>query len=104
MDVHLVAFSDGVSTRRGTLMAGLAHAVPTLATLGASTDSVLRGADGEALLLAPAGSPESFHDHLRDLIGDLDLRKRIGVGGRELYAREFDWPVLTERFLEALPE
>lgn len=104
MDVHLVAFIDGVSTRRGTLMAGLQHGVPTVGTLGHSTDGILLDAAEEALLLAPVDAPADFSQSLIGLVGDVDLRQRVGVSGRRLYEREFDWPVTSKRLLEALAE
>ena len=104
MDVHLAAFVDGISTRRGTLMAGLQHGVATVGTSGRLTDSVLREADGTALLLAPVESAEKFHDCVLRLIRDRDLRQKIGVGGHELYSREFDWIPIARRLIDALAQ
>jgi len=104
MDIHLVAFLDGVSTRRGTLMAGLQHGVPTVGTSGVSTDSVLRAADGRAFLLSPAESPQAFCECVLRLSTDGDLRLMLGAGAGALYEREFDWTTLAKRLLDALTE
>ena len=102
MDIHLAAFADGISTRRGTLMTGLQHGVATVGTHGRMTDSVLRRADGEALLLAPVDSAERFHDCVLRLTGDRDLRESVGAGAHELYSREFDWINIARQLIDAL--
>jgi glycosyltransferase involved in cell wall biosynthesis len=102
MDVYLAAFVDGVSTRRGSLMAGLQHGLPTVGTVGPWTDSILRGADGDALLLAPVNSPVQFCDRVVRLSAHNGLRHQLARGARALYEREFAWPVIASRLRERL--
>jgi glycosyltransferase involved in cell wall biosynthesis len=102
MDVFLAAFVDGVSTRRGSLMAGLQHGLPTVGTIGPWTDSVLRRADGEALLLAPVDSPVQFCDCVLRLSAHNGLRRQLAHGARVLYEREFAWPTIANRLRERL--
>ena len=45
-DLNLSAFIDGVSTRRGSLMAALQHGVASVGTRGYLTDQMLLNEDG----------------------------------------------------------
>ncbi|MGI4790762.1 MAG: glycosyltransferase family 4 protein [Janthinobacterium lividum] len=102
MDIHLTPFTDGVSTRRGSLMTGLQHGIATVGTSGIHTDSILREADGKAFLLAEANRPEQFISHVLRLAEDSALRERIGQEGRRLYDSEFYWGSIAERLLGGL--
>ncbi len=100
-DLLLLPFIDGVSTRRTTLMAGLAHGLPVAGLRGEHTDAVLRESDG-ALMLTPLGDVEGFADAVARLAADAERLRAIGRAGRELYAREFDWPVAARRVLSVV--
>ena len=100
-DVFLAPYIDGVSTRRGSLMAALQHGVPVLGTVGPLTDSVLREAH-DALRLVPVGEPDSFADMAECLALDAGERHRLGDEGRSLYRSCFDWPVIARELLAAV--
>jgi glycosyltransferase involved in cell wall biosynthesis len=102
-DLFLVPVADGVSTRRGSLMAALQHELAVLGTAGPLTDSVLREA-GPALRLTVVGDADAFAAAAAALAEDEDARGAAGTAARDLYEREFDWPVIAERLLAALPE
>lgn len=104
MDLYLAAFLDGVSTRRTTLMTGLQHGIPTIGTSGELTDGVLRAAHDDALVLVDVATPEHFAHAALRLLGDPELRDRIGARGRELYEREFDWPGIARRLVATLSD
>jgi glycosyltransferase involved in cell wall biosynthesis len=93
-DIVLLPLTDGVSTRRGTLMAALAHGRPVLGLRGHSTDTVLAAAP-DALVLTPVGEPSAFARTAVELAGDPARLRQIGEAGRRLYEAEFDWPVLA---------
>jgi glycosyltransferase involved in cell wall biosynthesis len=101
-DLFLVPVADGVSTRRGSLMAALQHGLPVLGTAGPLTDSVLREA-APALALTGVGDAGAFAATAAALAEDPDARRAAGAAARELYEREFDWPVIGARLLAALP-
>ena len=102
VDVFLTPFIDGVSTRRGSMMAGLQHGLATVGTDGPLTDQILRRHDGTALVLTPVASAEAWAEQAMRLAGDAPLRQRLGRAARELYRREFDWPVISRHLLDAL--
>lgn len=99
-DLFLAPTADGVSTRRGSTMAALQHAVPVLATTGPLTDSVLRGTP--ALRLAPVGDRDAYARAAAELAADPLRRRTVGGAGRDLYEREFDWPVIGRKLIAGL--
>jgi UDP-glucose:(heptosyl)LPS alpha-1,3-glucosyltransferase len=104
-DVVLLPFTDGVSTRRTTLMAALAHGRPVLGLRGRHTDAVLAEAQ-DALVLTPAGDPAAFSRAAVELAGDRRRLRAIGDAGHRLYKANFDWPVVARQVasvLETIP-
>ncbi len=95
-DLVLLPFTDGVSTRRTTMMAALAHGTPVLGLRGHNTDSILTEAS-EALVLTPVGDLAAFGHAAVELTSDPPRLKAIGEAGRALYESRFDWPVIAQR-------
>ncbi len=94
-DVFLAPYRDGVSTRRGSVMAALQHGVPVVGTAGHLSDDVLRDAPG--LTLVAIGAPDDYARAVASLVRDGERRAELGAAGRQLYERSFDWPVLVGR-------
>jgi glycosyltransferase involved in cell wall biosynthesis len=103
-DLFLAPVGDGVSTRRGSVMAALQHGLPVVGTDGKLTDPVLRRGGRTALFLAGVDERERFAEFAVALAADAKARAAAGTAARELYEREFDWPVIAGRLLGALPE
>jgi glycosyltransferase involved in cell wall biosynthesis len=97
-DVFLAPYSDGVSTRRGSMMAALQHGVPVVATSGRLTDRLLFD-NPEAVLLNPVTDIESFALGVNRALVGHDQRRRAA---RQLYSDRFDWPVVARRMLDDL--
>jgi len=93
-DVMLLPFADGISTRRGTLMAALAHGVPVLGLNGHNTDAVLAQA-ADAIVLTPVGDRAAFVRAVVELTRDPARMRATGDAGRRLYESRFGWPVLA---------
>jgi glycosyltransferase involved in cell wall biosynthesis len=102
MDVYLAPFTDGVSTRRSSFMVGLQHSIPTVSTVGYSTDNVLLKERDEAFFLAPVTSAKEFNAKVTRLTQDAELRSKMGAKGRRLYESEFAWNVIADRLLTYL--
>lgn len=100
-DLVLLPFTDGLSTRRTTLMAALAHGLPVVGIRGRNTDRVLAD-HPQALVLVPAGDRGAYADAAADLAADPARRRAVGDAGRRLYETAFDWPVLARRTAAAL--
>ena len=102
MDIFLAPFSDGVSTRRGSMMAGIQHGIATVSTRGEFTDEMLKREAGRSLLLAPADDVNAYAGEVASLICDALLREQLGSAAAEFYRRDFDWPVIARRVMSAL--
>lgn len=100
-DICLLPFSDGVSMRRTTLAAALAHGLPVLATEGPATEQLLRDAP-DALALSPTDDQERFARSALDLADDPGRRSRMRNAARVFYTEEMDWPVTCERVITVL--
>ncbi|PQJ34587.1 hypothetical protein BSZ35_08230 [Salinibacter sp. 10B] len=97
MDLYLAPFVKGVSTRRGSFMTSLQHAVPTVATSGCQTDPIFHEHDGRALILAPETDVDAFAEAATALFLRSDTeRDALGQAGQHLYRHSFDWPVLAQ--------
>lgn len=93
-DVCLLPYRDGVSFRRGSLMAALAHGLPTVSTKpGAPVEGLV---EGESILLVPVDDVPGAADAVERLGQSLDLRARLGRGALEL-AQQFGWPGIAAR-------
>lgn len=102
MDIHLCPFTDGVSTRRGSMMTGLQHGIATVGTIGESTSPNLAALDGTIFLLSRPAEIDRFSNHVLNLVTDSDYRFRIGMAGQEYYEQVFAFPAVAKQMREAL--
>jgi glycosyltransferase involved in cell wall biosynthesis len=95
-DIVLLPFTDGVSTRRSTLMAALAHGRPVLGSRGHNTDALLAQAT-DAMVLTRADDRAAFTRAAVKLTSDPVRLRAVGDAGRRLYESRFDWPVTARQ-------
>ncbi len=93
-DLYVVPYDGGASTRRGSLMAGLAAGMAVVTTHPEIPSAYFR--DGENLALVPAGDPEALARLMRELLADDGRRRGLERGARELALR-FDWDGIAEQ-------
>lgn len=87
-DMIALPYRDGVSFRRGSFMAALAHGCAIITTHPAVELPELR--DGENVRLIPPDSPAALAGAIRELASDRALREQLQTGARQLAAR-FTW-------------
>jgi glycosyltransferase involved in cell wall biosynthesis len=87
-DLLVQPFPDGVSTRRTSVMAGLAHGVAVATTEGRLTEPLW--AASRAVALAPAGDARAMSETVARLLRDAPARARLAADGRALYHQRFD--------------
>lgn len=87
-DLLIQPYPDGVSSRRGSLMAGLSHGKAIVATIGHLSEPFWETTD--AVLLAPAGDTAAFVTLVKELCADATRRGRLGAGAARLYRERFD--------------
>jgi len=97
-DLLFQPYPDGVTTRRTSVMAGLANAVPIVTTAGALTEQVWHETKAAALV-SPAGASQAVAAVGR-LLDSADDRAALGRHGRQVYTERFS----IERTVEALRE
>lgn len=95
-DVLVQPYPDGVSSRRTSVMAGLALGLPIVTPHGDLTESVW--AEDDAVELAPAVVPASLVRTTETLLADADRRQRLRVNALRMYASRF----ALERVVEKL--
>lgn len=101
-DVGVLPFDDGASLRHGTLMAALAHGLPTVTTrLNDGEDAIEPGGApvlvaGDNCLLTPPRDVAALAEAVRTLLESPALRARLSEGARRL-AAEFTWERIAER-------
>ncbi|MFF0164886.1 glycosyltransferase family 4 protein [Streptomyces prasinus] len=83
----------------------MATGTPLLATTGGAIPEVA-GRDGETCLAVPPGDAQALAAGLNRLLGDPELRARLGAAGRERVLRHFTWARAAEgtvaRYREAM--
>lgn len=87
-DLLVQPYPDGVSARRTSVMAGLAHGLAVVTTKGRLTEGLWQ--ESGAVALAPAGDDDALLDEVRRLLASPESRARLGEAARKLYRERFD--------------
>jgi hypothetical protein len=86
-DLMLQPYPDGVSTRRGSVMAALAHQRAVVTTAGTFTEPLWP--ESGAVTLAPAGDHQEMYAEASRLAANEGKRSRIASAGKRLYDERF---------------
>ena len=100
-DICVLPYRDGASTRRGTLMAALAHGLPVVTTEPAVPVAGFR--DGENMLFAPRRDAAALAATIARLADAPALRRQLAAGAAEL-ASQFTWPAIAAETLRFYAE
>jgi glycosyltransferase involved in cell wall biosynthesis len=92
-DIFIAPYDEGVSIRRGSLMAALANGLPVVST--APRIAIPYFKSGENVILAERGKIPGLVSAVERLCGDKELREKISKNALEL-AKRFDWDVIAE--------
>jgi glycosyltransferase involved in cell wall biosynthesis len=95
-DLMLQPYPDGVSTRRSSMMAALAHGRPAVSIVGRLSEPLW--AELGLVATAPADDPGAFVAAAERLLADPDARARLGAKASDEYGRRF----AAERTIEGL--
>ena len=87
-DLAIQPYPDGISTRRTSAMASLAHGVPLVTTIGHLTEDFWRKTD--AVAIVPAFDVAALVQRVADLLDDESERFRMSERARQMYDAEFD--------------
>ncbi len=100
-DIIALPFKDGVSLRRGTLMAALAHGCPIISTQPQVKIPELE--DKAALQLVPPDNPHQLAEALLDMHKNEGVRLRLGQSAAEL-SRQFQWDSIATAALDFIEQ
>lgn len=96
-DLLVQPYTDGVTTRRTTVMAGLALGLPILTNAGQFTEAVWRGTG--AVELSATSDPNEMLSLANDLLNDLPRRRDLGRRAKRLYLSSFSMECAIEQLL-----
>ena len=100
-DVCVLPYRDGVSFRRGSFMAALAHGMPIVSTLPQHSNPLLT--DGANILLVPPDDPASTAEAVERIASAPGLRDRLSRGASAL-AEHFTWERIAAETAELFRE
>ncbi len=96
MDICLLAtFTEGISN---SIMEYMALGKPVIATDGGGTKEIV--ADGNTGYLIQQSDPEQLAEKIEILLNDPDMRKRMGMKGKERVAEIFSIDQMTKKYLD----
>jgi glycosyltransferase involved in cell wall biosynthesis len=81
-------FIDGVSSRRTSVMAALAHGLPIVTTTGPLTESLWE--EKGAVLLAPSDDVNAQAKATEQLLTNAEQRRELGLAALKFYDEHFD--------------
>ena len=99
-DLMALPFIDGVSERRTTLMAALAHKLPVVGTTGSNTGSTLH--NSKFLVLSPANEEKPFVQKVVDTLFHDQDRATLAAAGAKAYTEHYDWPVTIQNLRQQM--
>ena len=100
-DLVVQPYPDGASSRRGTLMAALAHGLPVVTTEGRLSEPIWRASG--AVRLVDAGDTAALARAALDLCANSEERRRLAASGQALYAERFDLTNTIQALISECP-
>lgn len=100
-DIMVLPYRDGVSLRRGTLMAVLAHGRPLISTI--PDKEVTELVHGQNVWLTPVDDPEALREAIVTLSAAPRLRERLRAGALRT-SELFAWNTIAEQTAEFYQE
>jgi len=91
----LLFVRNGISTRRGSAIAGIAAGLPVIAYPNSETAPPIT--DAGVVLVSPA-DPGKLNDALVRVLSDAAFRAELSARSRAAYNAHFAWPAIAERF------
>jgi glycosyltransferase involved in cell wall biosynthesis len=102
MDIYAGHYPDGISSRRTSALAAMAHGVPLVATAGTATDELFFEHDGKALLLVRSADGVAYTNAIAELANSASKRAQVGRRGAALVDEAFSWEAIASGILNAL--
>jgi glycosyltransferase involved in cell wall biosynthesis len=91
----LLFVRKGISTRRGSAIAGIAAGLPVIAYPNSETASPITEA---GVVLVNPGDPAKLNDALVQVLSDANVRAELSARSRAAYKAHFAWPAIADRY------
>jgi len=95
----LLFVRGGISSRRGSAIAGIACGLPVIAYSGSETAPPITDA---GVVLVPADQPTQFYASLVRVLSDVDYRNDLAARSRATLQAHFAWSSIAARFASLL--
>lgn len=103
LDLLVNPLTDGLSTRRGSVMAAIQHGVPVVSTHGHCTEPIWCSPPAAGIFLGSVNDQDSWDRVAADAARAVRQgRADIGNSLEGFYRMNFDWPVIAERLMQEL--
>lgn len=100
LDCSVLLFvRGGISTRRGSAIAGISAGLPVIAYRDAETSPPVTEA---GVLLADPTHPQEFGEALVRVLSDITLRSELAARSRAAYRAHFAWTAIAKKFAAIL--
>jgi len=95
----LLFVRGGISSRRGSAIAGIACGLPVIAYSGSETAPPITDA---GVVLVAADQPRQLHATLVNVLSDVGYRNDLAARSRAIFQTHFAWPSIAARFADLL--
>jgi len=95
----LLFIRKGISTRRGSAIAGIAAGLPVIAYQNSETAPPITEA---GVVLVNPGDPGKLNDALVQVLSDANFRAELSASSRAAYKAHFAWPAIAHRYAALL--
>ena len=99
-DIVLMPHVQGISAKRGTLMAALEHGLPVVGTTGVMTDSFWSNVEG--VILVDANDVGGFAAAVTALCLDRRRQRELGSANAVYHGERFAWSRIVRKFLDVI--
>ncbi|PSN12887.1 group 1 glycosyl transferase [filamentous cyanobacterium CCT1] len=96
-DLGVLPFNPGISLKSGSLLALLAHRLPTIATRTAETDAVL--SEKQVIASVPPRDGAALGDAITSLLQNPAEQQRLATAGHS-FVQAFTWDAICDRHQE----
>jgi glycosyltransferase involved in cell wall biosynthesis len=95
----LLFVRNGISSRRGSAIAGIAAGLPVIAYANSETAPPITDA---GVLLVGQDNPDDLKEALVRVLSDANLRAELAAKSRAAYCSDFAWPIIASRFAKLI--
>jgi len=101
IDIFLLPYSEGVTTRRTSVMAALEHSLPVISTISEFTEDYFKHG---GIILVPVNNTENMYNELLLLLKESRRLTSLKIEAENLFKRYFERKIIGLQLLEFMKE